>query len=237
MATRYNYTGGIVTNGLVLNLDAAKTDSYPGTGTTWRDLSGFGNNGTLVNGPTFSGIGKQASIVFDASNDYASLSNFTVTTSLTFNVFINISSYTGVNPDTGVNPGFWRSDTALNACNGKEFNIFQSDTGLPWIRWNGSEILRPNSGYSVPLNTWVYLSYVVENGGPGCYFYVNGELKHSNTHSQSITSFPIRIFGCQCNLVEKIAGKYANVSFYNRALSAQEVLQNFNATKGRFGLS
>jgi hypothetical protein len=69
MATRYNYTGGIVTNGLVLNLDAAKTDSYPGTGSIWRDLSGNSNNGTLTNGPTFSGIGKQASIVFDGSDD------------------------------------------------------------------------------------------------------------------------------------------------------------------------
>jgi hypothetical protein len=73
MATRYNYTGGIVTDGLVLNLDAAKVDSYPGTGTTWRDLSGNNNNGTLTNGPTFSGIGKQAAIVFDGVDDYAIL--------------------------------------------------------------------------------------------------------------------------------------------------------------------
>jgi hypothetical protein len=70
MATRYNYTGGIVTDGLVLNLDAAKVDSYPGTGTTWKDLSGNNNNGTLTNGPTFSGIGKQAAIVFDGVDDY-----------------------------------------------------------------------------------------------------------------------------------------------------------------------
>jgi hypothetical protein len=61
MATNYNYFGGIVTNGLVLDLDAAKLASYPGTGTAWYDISGNNNNGTLTNGPTFSGIGKQAS--------------------------------------------------------------------------------------------------------------------------------------------------------------------------------
>jgi len=70
MATRYNYTGQLVTDGLVLNLDAAKLDSYPGSGTTWRDISGNNNNGTLTNGPTFSGIGKQAAIVFDGTDDY-----------------------------------------------------------------------------------------------------------------------------------------------------------------------
>ena len=70
MATNYNYFGGIVTNGLVLDLDAAKVASYPGTGTSWYDISGNNNNGTLTNGPTFSGIGKQASIVFDGTDDY-----------------------------------------------------------------------------------------------------------------------------------------------------------------------
>jgi hypothetical protein len=89
MATRYNYTGGIVTNGLVLNLDAAKTDSYPGTGTTWRDISGNNNNGTLTNGPTFSGIGKQASIVFDGVDDYAFFNtDLRSLTSITINVWL-----------------------------------------------------------------------------------------------------------------------------------------------------
>ena len=53
MAGRIAYYGGIVTNGLVLDLDAAKKDSYPGTGTSWRNIAGNSNNGTLTNGPTF----------------------------------------------------------------------------------------------------------------------------------------------------------------------------------------
>jgi hypothetical protein len=65
------HSPSIVTSGLVLCLDAANPKSYPGSGTTWTDLSGNGNNGTLVNGPTYSSV-NGGSIVFDGSNDYIS---------------------------------------------------------------------------------------------------------------------------------------------------------------------
>jgi hypothetical protein len=61
----------IVTDGLILSLDAANNKSYPRSGTTWNDLSGNGNNGTLVNGPTFSSA-NGGSIVFDGTNDVVS---------------------------------------------------------------------------------------------------------------------------------------------------------------------
>ena len=64
----------IVRNGLVLYLDAANPKSYPGSGTTWKDLSGNGNNGTLVNGPTFNSA-NGGSIVFDGTNDYVITTN------------------------------------------------------------------------------------------------------------------------------------------------------------------
>jgi hypothetical protein len=92
MATRYNYTGGIVTNGLVLNLDAAKVDSYPGTGTTWRDISGNNNNGTLTNGPTLTGSGKNLAITFDGTNDYTEILDNSIidfgTSDFTSNIWI-----------------------------------------------------------------------------------------------------------------------------------------------------
>ena len=61
-------------NGLVLALDAANTKSYPGSGTTWTDLSGRGNTGTLTNGPTYSSA-NGGSIVFDGTNDYVVVNN------------------------------------------------------------------------------------------------------------------------------------------------------------------
>jgi hypothetical protein len=68
--------GRIVTDGLVLSLDAGDRNSYPGSGTTWRDLSGNNNSGSLVNGPTFNSA-NQVSILFDGVNDYVSGPTFT----------------------------------------------------------------------------------------------------------------------------------------------------------------
>ena len=65
----FNYSPNIITDGLVLYLDAANTKSYPGSGTTWRDLSKSQLNGTLTNGPTFNSA-NGGSIVFDGTNDY-----------------------------------------------------------------------------------------------------------------------------------------------------------------------
>jgi len=76
MAGRISYLGGIVRNGLVLDLDAAKLDSYPKFGTTWRDITFNQNNGTLVNGPTFNS-GNGGSIVFDGVDDYITIPTIT----------------------------------------------------------------------------------------------------------------------------------------------------------------
>jgi len=219
-------SGNIVKDGLVFYLDAANTKSYVSGSTIWNDLSRSQTNGTLINGPTFNPA-NGGSIVLDQVNDYISLSKLTITTSLTFNVFIKISSI------LGVNQGFWRDGVSSG---GSSFNILQATTNLPWVRWNGVNILQPLSGYSVPSNTWVYLTYVVQNGGPNVYFYVNGDLKHSNTHSSTITSIDIYNIGYQLAIGQKVPGDYSILSFYNRALTAQEVLQNYNATKSRYGL-
>ena len=70
----FNYSPNIITDGLVLYLDAANTKSYPGSGTTWRDLSKSQLNGTLTNGPTFNSS-NGGSIVFDGVDDYVNLGN------------------------------------------------------------------------------------------------------------------------------------------------------------------
>ncbi len=72
MAGRIAYYGNIVRDGLVLDLDAAKRDSYPGSGTSWRDIAGGVITGSLINGPTFDG-NNGGSIVFDGADDYVNL--------------------------------------------------------------------------------------------------------------------------------------------------------------------
>ena len=218
-------TTEIITDGLVFNMDAANRASYPRIGVTATDTVG-NVNGTLTNGASF--IEENNGFFnLDGTDDYISTTGIDINSSYTFSIFIQPTSY------NGSNPGIWRSGSSST---GNTFFIFQSSTGRPWIRQNGTDILKPSSGFSLTLNNWVYLTIVIHSGGNNVSFYVNGELKHDNTHSQTISLFTINNLGFQFSESQTVAGKYANTHIYNRALSATEVLHNYDALKGRFGL-
>jgi hypothetical protein len=228
MATRYNYTGGIVTNGLVLNLDAAKTDSYPGTGTTWRDISGNNNNGTLTNGPTFSGIGKQAAIVFDGVDDFVNCgtnSSLNLSSSYTLSIWLNTTatfdkaivqrySFSG-----GLYPGYALS---LNRSQAGQMDLY---TGETWYTNKGSNI---NNG------NWNNITITVNS--TSCVFYQN--LTPSSFTVAASTSNPTDtlFIGSTEGTNNMYSGNISIVQIYNRALSADEVSQNFNALRGRYGI-
>jgi hypothetical protein len=227
MATRYNYTGGIVTNGLVLNLDAAKTDSYPGTGTTWRDLSGFGNNGTLTNGPTFSGIGKQASIVFDGVNDYVSLSNSPLPDNFTYSIWVKRMG-TGNQGTRGIviSNGSTYIDVGFN--NRILFSLILS---------GGSQnLIQSANGTIVSSGVWAY--YAATYNRQKAILYLNGvEIASSNYALSPANDSPTFVIGQYAGGSYNLNGNIGNVLYYNKALSASEVLQNFNALKGRYGVA
>ena len=235
MATNYNPS--IVTDGLVLCLDAANTKSYPGSGTTWTDISGRGNNGTLTNGPTFSSD-DGGSVVVDGSNDFILTPRVTGTgihnRSVSWGIWVNPSSTSGnimsmsnSNPQTGWNmPPISASGQKFR---GKIWNnhILESDT------------------YN--LNQWYYLvlvfKYASSGSDRGQFFYVNGELVGSQTnigYSASASSSGNFMFLGQsnpgANNTGMFTGKYSNFHIYNKALTETEVIQNYNAHKGRFGL-
>jgi hypothetical protein len=216
MATNYNYTGGIVTNGLVLNLDAAKVDSYPGTGTTWRDISGNNNNGTLVNGPTFSGIGKQAAIVFDGVDDYVSIPdiNFTAAT-IDIWVYINVYGAAG-------------TVFVYQSSNG--FEVWSDLTGF--IRYNKNPSVGLTSGSGFTRNSWNNI--VATSDGTVNRLYLNNiNIGSTNGGIFDNTNGDIRISGYNSYMVN---GRCPMLKLYNRALSADEVSQNFNALRGRYGI-
>jgi hypothetical protein len=228
MSTRYNYTGVLITEGLVLNLDAAKRDSYPGSGTLWRDLSGNGNNGTLTNGPTFSGIGKQASIVFDGVDDYV---NITDSVNLQFgsNDFtISVWTYPKV-VSYGVNDqGTLISKNYL----GVELFIYQTK----FNSYIGGVSNNINGSITLSVNTWY--NFILQRSGSTCTTYVNTTLNGSSTNSSSISN-P----GVNFNIGSRTGdstfiynGNISSVQIYNRALTSQEVTQNFNALRGRYGI-
>jgi len=215
----------VITNGLVMNLDAGFTTSYPTIGTAWYDLSSSGNNGALTNGPTFSS-GNGGSLVFDGVDDSVQLgktaaqlgfANASFSVSIWFN-----SSNTG-------------SDSPLFSTNGGGVNT--------WLHYNlrsGSLHMgfyandTPNGGI-VSNNTTYCATFVYDISGTGTQsIYKNEILGNSTTGHSALQSNATFQIGGTYNT--NYVGKIYQVIAYNRALTSEEVAQNFNATKTRFGL-
>ena len=226
----------IVTNGLVLNLDAANTKSYPGSGTTWTDISRGGNNGTLTNGPTFNS-GNGGSIVFDGTNDYVNLS-----TTLNFSNYntsgFTISFWIKLNSPTQTNKYLFSK--LNNAGTDNQFSIVYGYVGNTYELYsaavNGaSQNIRTNSQISVNDTNWHNLTYSVGATTTG---YLDNIVKFTNTYvsltyiSSSNNNYLTTFDTAGQHLNSNIATMY----LYNRILTASEILQNYNATKTRFGL-
>jgi len=226
----------IITDGLVLCLDAGNSASYPGSGTVWNDLSGNGNNGTLTNGPTYN-TENRGGIVFDGTNDYIDINipstnfdDFTLSCWIKFN---NITK----NTQNFISLG---TDSTLIASNNdsQNFNLgYYSNT--KWhtnTKANNSWTNELNINSNAPVNNvWYYVvaTYSITGNARKLYInssYIGGDALYNNPGSVSI----IRIGGGAFGWL--FSGIISNTKIYNKALSAIEILQNYNATKGRYGL-
>jgi hypothetical protein len=218
----------IVTDGLVLALDAANSLSYPGSGTTWTDLSGKGNNGTLVNGPTFSPT-NGGSIVFDGTNDYISFPNNTNLDSQA----ITMESWS--NPGEVFQNGFLFEKGAVNT----QYSNFFNGDGTFYFRTMG--LSNQDLTFYIPsyisVNTW---NHIVCTYGSGVKtIYINGSQVAQSTGvtgtiSTDTTGLFIGAYGPGTGYF--LNGKIAESRVYNKALTASEVQQNYQALKTRFGL-
>jgi hypothetical protein len=230
MATNYNYFGNLVTSGLVLDLDAAKVASYPGTGTTWYDISGNNYSGSLTNGPTFTGIGKQAAIVFDGTDDYVGVTNpITNPTTLT----ISVAHKPSIQSNPGIIVGYRNTSTEL-------IQITQQTptSSLLQIRGSGNVLL--NISQSNALNTTTILTGVF-NRTTGIHTLYQNASPSSNTldltsQTLSATALNLGTTNNGSSLIAPYSGSIYSTQVYNRALSQFEVWQNFNAIKGRYGI-
>jgi hypothetical protein len=233
----------VVTNGLVLALDAANTKSYPGSGTTWSDLSGNNNIGTLTNGPTFNSA-NGGSIVFDGVDDY---------TNISYNSNLNASTWT-LSVWFKLNPGYQELDAIISRTYySPEFTInYFIDCGL--IVQNkfriGSYKFSPEANQNITSSTTVtstigkwtnIVGYRTSDFKVGVF--VNGVSETESTFSSvdfSSTNVNSGITIGALNLNGTLGrftnGNVANTQLYNRALSSSEILQNYNAQKSRFGL-
>ena len=230
----FNYSPKVVTDGLVLYLDAANTKSYPGSGITWTDLSRSGNSSEL-NGPTFNSA-NGGSIVFDGTNDFVEIQNqiqFDQTDPFTLSSWVksNVSNELIINNENILYTGY-RLNINVNA------NI---EIGL---RSSISDDIAIETLNSINANTWYHIvgTYDGTSNVSGMKIYINGVEEDTNTISNTLTSSTLSnqrtLLGIRrlSPPPDPLRGNIANVQIYNRALSTQEVLQNYNATKTRFGL-
>ena len=233
MSTLNGGPGNIVTNGLVLYLDAANYLSYTSGSTVWRDLSSSNNSGSLINGPTFSS-GNAGSIVFDGVDDYVSLPNglLSGTGSFTINQWIQSNNPTIGGITFGNYPG-----SPYPPVNGNLQIFFGTNFIGMWLDNTSTYLGTSPWNTTLPEFTTSPVMITAQRQGTTTYFYMNGQLKKTGSSSSTIgnSSQPFRL-GINTVNSETYRGNIFTTQVYNRALSAQEVLQNYNATKGRFGL-
>jgi hypothetical protein len=231
---RYITPENIVTNGLILNIDPANSSSYSGIGNTIYDLSGSGNTGTLTNSPTFSAL-NSGSITFDGSSNYIDLTPTGTGISLTSSSDFNVSGWIYVEAtQPKIAPSVVEK---YNGVGGYPLAIRWGSNTLYTIVYDGTNSAA--AGASITPNTWAYFSANNILSQKKLEMYMNSSLIGSTTYStlNNITttaSIKIGYRGFDSNTY--FAGKLAKLQIYNRALSATEIQQNYNATKGRFGL-
>jgi hypothetical protein len=238
MATQFA-NGKIVTDGLVLCLDAADLNSYPTTGTTWFDLS-RSNNGTLTNGPTFSGTGASSSIVFDGVDDYIDLGSLSTLVGKT-NVTVDCWFFNDSLPS-----GF-QSIVGQFAGNGWLIHTYKDNPNLSILVLVGGG--GSYGGINItPTNTWynVMLSYdgTLTGDQNRLKMYVNGVLRTFDSYvgGEVPSTWPDATavnatIGTLLGYGRYFNGKIPIVRIYEKTLSASEVRQNYNAQKARFGIS
>jgi hypothetical protein len=240
-----SYSNGprIVTDGLVLYLDAGNSKSYPGSGSTWYDLSGYNNHATLST-TTFD-TDKRGNILFDAAADSAVIthsslfnfnSSFTVSAYLRVNV-LNLSSiYNVISKKASFN----------NTQKGWSCQLDYRNTGIMHYRNNDGTVLNDSTIDSTVNNTsllnqtssYKHLVWVLRQSPQHVWFYIDGVLRSGPTsilYTNTDTSNNLCIgktvgSGADGSLFMNLS----NLSIYNRTLTSSEILQNYNATKSRF---
>ena len=224
----FAYSPKIVTDGLVFAVDAANTKSYPGSETTWKDLSGNGNDGTLVNEPTFDS-GNGGSIVFDGADDYITIPQSAGDLSqnpMTTEHWVKFDTF---NSEGDI---LLMDRTSFNGANGIETFILNNPKVVA-VRGSGGT--RHDGSIVIPTGVWTHICIVFS--GTIAYVYINGQFDNSGTIGAVQNSSYNMHLGHYPSLHQyNFEGNWATFSIYHKALSSIEVLQNYNALKGRFGL-
>lgn len=235
----YNFSPKIVTDGLVLYLDAGNTKSYISGSTIWNDLSKNKYIGNLINGTYINE--NNGVISFNGVSTYCEILNSGVSLALqeyTYGAWIFVTNF-GVSNDRNLIFSKWGNST------GQQINIHLNTIPTKEISYSvasNSTVYSLTSNSKINENTWTKVDIVYSSGS--AFLYINGIL--DKTTNWNITN-PIAT-GLNNNLhigkydftwtnyKDEFSGNISNVLVYNRPLTSQEILKNYNTTKRRFGL-
>lgn len=223
----------VVTTGLTLYLSASQSSSYPGSGSTWYDLSGNSNNATLYNGPTydgsslvFSGAGTAPALGTVGSVQYGQVPNGVYFNGdFTINTWVKISAYNNWQRIIDFGQGAGVNSVLLSSTYGT--------TGYPGFYVSGSQF---QSTTQLSYNTWYNVSATM-SGTTGT-IYVNGAAAGSQTMSvaQNVTRQYCFIGRSEWAGDGMFQGNIGVIMIYNRALSGTEIATNFNQLRGQYGI-
>ena len=235
---------GIVTQNLVLNLDAGDSSSYSGSGTAWNDISGQGNHATLINGPSYF-TNHEGYLRFDGNNDYATLPAIDLTgNEITFAIWTkslsqsNVTSLIFLGDSSGASGGRILNVHSLPFSN----SYYYFDKGY-WDSngvYQGYDRLDGNFMMNSDWNGWRHWVFTANASTGSMKMYRDGILYHTElpaTFSRPLSNAngDIRRIA-RSNLTHTYYGEISNLQIYKKELSASEVTQNFDAVKSRFGL-
>jgi len=254
----------LIQDGLVLCLDASDKNSYPGSGTTWYDVSGNNRNFTLTNGPTFSTSGG-GSFNFDGTNDYATLNiasdnpmkieNF-IYANHTYEIWFYLTTF---NPSFADNTETIQSLIAWPGYHNGVFFSRVSSTGsvtmitnylwnsVPNTPFSTETVLTGSNANTVTTGSWYCIHDIINYSATQSLTYINGVNiatinqvpASSMTSAQGNPANTINLGAARMTSTYKWLlqnGNIGNVKLYNKAFSASEIKQNYNAQKSRFGL-
>jgi hypothetical protein len=211
----------------VFALDAGLSASYPGSGTTWFDLSGNARNFALTNGPAYSSI-NSGLISFDGSDDYA-VTNYTITSNpITVLVWYNSRNFSSASTVDGL-----ISNYELSA---QGFDIRKLGTGLHISQSTSAGFIDSYITNSVVDNTWYNIAFTYN--GNSLITYTNGSLVSSTVLVATRLNGTKIVIGTSAYDISArtLSCFVSEVRILDKALTSTELLNYYNATKGRYGL-
>lgn len=240
-----DHSPAIVTDDLILYLDPANLRSYSGSGNTWFDLSGKNNHGYLINTPTFNSSGPASNFSFNGSDEYVDISASPTTFSYNRSSFTVMGWTRYASLPNPVYAGTILAKWNIGSGQSNEFILNTSDSTRNFIfAVDFDDALSPDGASNdvaqtttiYVANTWYHVCGTFNNGVTS--IYLNGVLEHSVTNANTTVRtdntayFRAALF--YTNLYG--TGQRGILQMYNRALSSAQILQIYNATKGRYGL-